>query len=331
MEIPVGKKCMIVGCEKMVKANDLCAMHYARSKRHDGFTGETRPKRGICSVDGCGKPHAAKGLCSLHYYRFQRTGSLDEAPSTQKTCEVEGCDAPHVANGLCQKHYMRMKRHGDVIETRASDWGAREKHPLYTTWNTLIRGHGTELCDRWKDLWLFVEDMNGTRPSKRHRLERLDKDVPFQKDNVYWREPHADKGKDILARNSEYARKWYSNNKSRVLDYEYRRHYGITLEDYERMFDEQNGVCAICGNEETRVDHRSGKNSRLAVDHCHKSNKVRALLCAHCNNALGSFDDDLDVIARAVVYLATHSGDSAPIIARMISQLQAALPISGTA
>lgn len=57
----------------------------------------------------------------------------------------------------------------------------------------------------------------------------------------------------------------------------YKQVYGITVEDYDRMFDEQGGVCAICGN---------GTKRRLAVDHNHETGVVRGLLCPRCNQHL---------------------------------------------
>jgi len=59
--------------------------------------------------------------------------------------------------------------------------------------------------------------------------------------------------------------------------------YGITVDDYEKMFTEQNGVCKIC-----QEICKSGKS--LAVDHCHETGKVRGLLCAKCNTNLGRIE-----------------------------------------
>jgi recombination endonuclease VII len=61
----------------------------------------------------------------------------------------------------------------------------------------------------------------------------------------------------------------------------YLRHtFGIDNADYDRMLLHQKGLCAICSR-----PCPTGK--RLAVDHCHKTHKVRGLLCAHCNRNLG--------------------------------------------
>lgn len=74
-----------------------------------------------------------------------------------------------------------------------------------------------------------------------------------------------------------------------------RRQYGMTLEEYESMAQEQGGVCKICCGPPT--------SRGLVVDHCHKTGKVRGLLCSTCNTALGQFRDDLWTLYRAVSYL----------------------------
>jgi hypothetical protein len=71
--------------------------------------------------------------------------------------------------------------------------------------------------------------------------------------------------------------------------------YGITYEDYDRMLLQQNGVCAICGT--------PPKKNRLAVDHCHKTKKVRGLLCFRCNYGLNWFQDNPERFTRASAYL----------------------------
>lgn len=88
-------------------------------------------------------------------------------------------------------------------------------------------------------------------------------------------------------------------------DKELRRNFGITLEDYKRMLLEQNGVCAICLRPETSV--RWGKLQPLAVDHCHTTGKVRALLCNNCNVGIGTFGDDPERLMRAAAYLQCHA------------------------
>ena len=60
---------------------------------------------------------------------------------------------------------------------------------------------------------------------------------------------------------------------------------GLILEDYDKMVDEQHGVCAICGKPEIRKNQYGIKP--LGIDHNHNTNKTRGLLCDRCNTAIG--------------------------------------------
>jgi hypothetical protein len=70
--------------------------------------------------------------------------------------------------------------------------------------------------------------------------------------------------------------------------------YGLSLEEYEAMLEAQDHVCAICGGPDSR---------RLAVDHCHETERIRGLLCHKCNTALGLLQDDTTRMERAIAYL----------------------------
>lgn len=78
--------------------------------------------------------------------------------------------------------------------------------------------------------------------------------------------------------------------------------YGIDLTDYNRMFAEQKGLCAACGFPESRINKKTGKPKQLHVDHCHKTRRVRGLLCNNCNSALGLLQEDPARIAGLLAY-----------------------------
>lgn len=78
--------------------------------------------------------------------------------------------------------------------------------------------------------------------------------------------------------------------------------YGITVEQYERMLASQGGGCAICGRPPGQTKH--------AVDHCHASGRVRALLCAACNRSLGYYEF---IRERAEKYMAEY-GQGNPLL-----------------
>lgn len=76
---------------------------------------------------------------------------------------------------------------------------------------------------------------------------------------------------------------------------------GVTIEDYNKLVEKQNGLCAICGQVET-VENQFGPRS-LCVDHDHKTGKVRGLLCSLCNHLLGNAKDNLEILQKAITYL----------------------------
>lgn len=96
-----------------------------------------------------------------------------------------------------------------------------------------------------------------------------------------------------------------SKNRERTL-----RRFNMTIEDYEKMHAEQDGVCAICGKPETRLT-KEGVLSSLAVDHDHACCEgdyscgqcVRGLLCFRCNMMLGYAGDNIAILHLATKYL----------------------------
>ena len=80
-----------------------------------------------------------------------------------------------------------------------------------------------------------------------------------------------------------------------------KRRFGITLEQYDQIFESQGGVCAICSKPET--NRLYGTVKRLSVDHCHKSQRIRGLLCQDCNHAIGFAKDSIEILASAIKYL----------------------------
>jgi len=65
--------------------------------------------------------------------------------------------------------------------------------------------------------------------------------------------------------------------------------YGISEIDFEKLLQQQAGVCALCLQPERR--NVRGRVTRLAVDHCHQTGRVRGLLCSHCNSKLTMFEE----------------------------------------
>lgn len=84
-----------------------------------------------------------------------------------------------------------------------------------------------------------------------------------------------------------------------------KRDFGISLEQYQDAFAAQGGVCACCRKPE--VSERDGKRKWLAVDHDHTDGSFRGLLCSNCNQGIGRFKDDIEVLRRAADYIQAHA------------------------
>lgn len=79
--------------------------------------------------------------------------------------------------------------------------------------------------------------------------------------------------------------------------------YNLSLEKYKELCKNQKDCCAICKKHKTKLKDRG---SRLCVDHCHKTGKIRGLLCQKCNRALGLFDDNKKSLNSAIKYLTNN-------------------------
>ena len=100
----------------------------------------------------------------------------------------------------------------------------------------------------------------------------------------------------IRSKQDKYNRENPIKRKNAMLKYE----YGITLDDYNKMFNEQEGKCAICQR------HQNELTRTLCVDHDHKTNKVRALLCLTCNTDVSVVENRLEEMTN---YLNKHRKD----------------------
>jgi hypothetical protein len=91
-------------------------------------------------------------------------------------------------------------------------------------------------------------------------------------------------------------RNYRTVHRSSVRNSKLKKLYGITANDYSALLIQQKSVCAIC-----KEQCKTGRY--LAVDHDHKTGKVRGLLCVRCNNAIGFLKDSITLLRNAADYL----------------------------
>lgn len=117
------------------------------------------------------------------------------------------------------------------------------------------------------------------------------------------REKEAQRTKSYSLKNKEkikLRRKQYlMSNRPKYRSSYLKRKYNITLDDYNRMVNEQNNLCKVCG----KPGDESNKNSVLHIDHCHSTGRVRGLLCDNCNRALGMVKEDIVILEALINYI----------------------------
>ena len=101
------------------------------------------------------------------------------------------------------------------------------------------------------------------------------------------------------ARHNEGGKAWKKNNPSAMKKYRLRK-YGLTVEQYDAMLASQDNRCAICSTA------TPAKHGSWCIDHDHKTNKARGLLCVKCNAGLGNFDENTGFLLAAERYLQLH-------------------------
>lgn len=117
------------------------------------------------------------------------------------------------------------------------------------------------------------------KKTKKHYMEHRE---DYIKKSVAWANKHPEQSRE----------NWF---RSKLL-----KRYNLTDNQYKEMLDGQGGICSICGK-----TNENGK--KLCIDHDHKTNEIRGLLCGKCNSALGLFNDDPDLLRAAERYLTEHN------------------------
>lgn len=131
------------------------------------------------------------------------------------------------------------------------------------------------------------------------------RNIRRREQNRKWREENYSAYQQIkkraAKRHKEKRVKAVKSNPHYFRDQRLARHFGMELGDYDKMLTAQNGVCAIC--------KKPPLTKPLNVDHCHKSGKVRGLLCVKCNTHLGFVEKHLGAITSYLRYYYREVGD----------------------
>lgn len=129
---------------------------------------------------------------------------------------------------------------------------------------------------------------NRNKASAAEHFRKMSREKKAEKKKLEWVRLKAD---------PERYEKYKIKSRYHQKTYRIRRAYGISIAEYNSMLLAQGGKCSICD-----------RKMQLVVDHCHKSNKVRSLLCSPCNVGIGMFSEDISRIVKIISYLERHRG-----------------------
>jgi hypothetical protein len=138
---------------------------------------------------------------------------------------------------------------------------------------------------------IYAEKYRAANPEKVRAGRRAWRDANREHANKKAKEyalAHPEKMKELRDR-------WRQENRDKMKDFKLRKNYGIGLEDYDLIFEEQSGLCAICKN--------PPQEKYFDVDHDHVTGLVRGLLCKPCNKAIGFLQDNPENADASARYL----------------------------
>ena len=201
-------------------------------------------------------------------------------------CSVEDCSEPHKANTYCINHNHKFDKFGDPLgeaehETKRKERLARQKQ---------LSLDGLRECFDCKEALPFDSFTSNKGNYDGYGFSTYCKSCQKK-------------------RNDEYKKKfpWIIQYKRWARRIE--EQYGITPDDYYRMWSEQDGCCKICKGWFRGKTNGGSECVTFCVDHCHNTGKVRGLLCRDCNTGLGHFKDNTKRLEDAIDYLKEAADD----------------------
>jgi len=221
----------------------------------------------------------------------------------ERICSAEGCEDAARARGLCNKHYCRARASGVLIPSPRKPTLASPTQRACSVADCGRPHLARDLCGMHYGRALRTGALPGPPAQMairldQHLLQNIDLERKVAdclqcglRSPIRVRRGRSPECLIVFRRRARRARLPPKTRRRKRL----RRLYKLSPAEYEEMLRAQDGVCAIC---------RQTPPYPLYIDHCHRTGRVRGLLCAPCNTGLGMFRDSPERAMRAAAYLA---------------------------
>ena len=154
-------------------------------------------------------------------------------------------------------------------------------------------------------------EKNKDRIKENNRLYRLANAENLKIQAKEYRKNNSEKVKKYYEQNkdkrSKNVKNWRIKYKNKLKDKSLKKRYNLRLDEYNVLYIQQNGLCAICHKPETKINYISKVPDLLAVDHNHKTGQIRGLLCSRCNRYLGIFEENPEMMNEFNLYLQKYN------------------------
>lgn len=251
-------------------------------------------KTTTCSVTGCDSTVNCRGLCQAHYNRLKRYGSatIVKQPNVGRSCSTEGCSRAAKARGMCRCHWQRWRK----TLTDGAPCSVPMCERVSVTGGMCHRHYEHQRKYGDNEYIPIIPDYFCSRCGTQKTPSDFSPSKKKSRGHQYWCRSCINEAQNEHGPSLETQRK---RREYGLKD------YGISIEDYETRYRQQNGCCAVCGIHKDPWEPFGvqGRNKFLHVDHDHATDNVRGLLCTGCNLGIGHMCDNPYRLRAAAKYL----------------------------
>lgn len=247
----------------------------------------------VCAKADCEEAIYARTLCVRHYQQARYHGTIPPSAATDRRCAQCGQLMVNRKSNKAKFCSPECKATAQAATDRVKRLAQKQGRACLqcaTPIPQAVTGKAKFCSTRCSDTWHNAQRSAATLAAKKaaqRKCRGCEGPIP----------PERARGStycSVECKKKAQGAKWRAKSPGYMRQYL----YGLTDEEYAALLEAQGHRCAICRRREW-----NGRHGQPHVDHDHKTKRVRGLLCDSCNNGLGRFKDDPDLLRAAISYL----------------------------